>query len=295
MTAQNEFLERHFDKLWREYRERVDYARTYEQLLQKHGGSFRNDHLAFRTFATQSRWSGIAAISRPFEALGYRPAGTYDFPDKHLTSIHFAPPSERLPKIFISELRVWELSPKAQKIILRSTAKTIPGLNDGELAGLANLANLSARRREKLLSRWACQFSRRWPTPKASDAAALERESQFGAWTLLHGHTVNHFTAAVHAHKVASLDSIDKTISALKAARVPMKPQIEGGRGSKLRQSSTLAVVIPVEMRSGSRIIKKPWTYAYFELAERPLINGRRFEGFLGGQATNLFEMTRRS
>ena len=295
MTAQNEFLERHFDKLWREYRERVDYARTYEQLLQKHGGSFRNDHLAFRTFATQSRWSGISAISRPFEALGYRPAGTYDFPDKHLTSIHFAPPSERLPKIFISELRVWELSPKAQKIILRSTAKTIPGLNDGELAGLANLANLSARRREKLLSRWACQFSRRWPTPKASDAAALERESQFGAWTLLHGHTVNHFTAAVHAHKVASLDSIDKTISALKAARVPMKPQIEGGRGSKLRQSSTLAVVIPVEMRSGSRIIKKPWTYAYFELAERPLINGRRFEGFLGGQATNLFEMTRRS
>ena len=65
--------------------------------------------------------------------------------------------------------------------------------------------------------------------------------------------------------------------------------------GSKLRQSSTQAVVIPVEMRAGSRVVKKPWTYAYFEIAERPLIDGKRYEGFLGGQATNLFEMTRRS
>ena len=32
----------------------------------------------------------IAAVSRPFEALGYRPAAAYDFPDKHLTSLHFA-------------------------------------------------------------------------------------------------------------------------------------------------------------------------------------------------------------
>ena len=27
----------------------------------------------------------------------------------------------------------------------------------------------------------------------------------------------------------------------------------------------------------------------------RPLIDGKRFEGFLGGQVTNLFDMTRRS
>jgi hypothetical protein len=42
-----------------------------------------------------------------------------------------------------------------------------------------------------------------------------------------------------------------------------------------------------------------PWTYAYFELAQRDLLpdpaTGKysRFEGFLGSQATNLFEMTR--
>lgn len=289
MNVQTAFLELLFARLWREYRDRVSYARVYENLLKSRGGTFRNDHVAFRTFAAQSRWSGIAAVSRPFEALGYRAAGAYDFPDKKLSSIHFAPPSPDLPKLFVSELRVWELSSKARKIILRSTSKSKPGLTDAELA------DLSGPRRNKLLARWVTQFARPWPAPRAADAAALEKESQFGAWTLLHGHTVNHFTAAVHAHALDELDDIEKTVAALKTEGVPMKPEIEGAPGSRLRQSSTLAVVVPVEMRSGSRIVKKPWTYAYFELAERPLIDDRRFEGFLGGQATNLFEMTRRS
>jgi hypothetical protein len=295
IIAHTSFLERLFSWLWAEYRDRVDYARAYEDILKRCGANFLNDHVAFRTFAAQTPWSGIAAISRPFEALGYRAAGAYDFPDKHLTSISFAPPSESLPKIFISELRTWELSPKARKIVLRSTAQTAPGLGDGELAELADLPRIAAKKREKLLRRWAAQFARRWPPPKEADVLALERESQFGAWTLLHGHTVNHFTAAVHAHAVPSLEGIDKTVAALKAAGVPMKPEIEGDPGSQLRQSSTLAVVLPVDMRAGARVVRKPWTYAYFELAERPLLDGRRYEGFLGGQATNLFEMTRRA
>lgn len=295
MIAQIAFLETLFGRLWNEYRGRVDYARVYEEVLRAGGGSFRNDHVAFRTFAAQDRWSGIAAISRPFEALGYRAAAAYDFPDKKLTSVHFHPPSEPLPKLFVSELRVWELSPKARGIALAAAAKAAPGLGDEDLAALASLDKVPGARRDKLMRRWAAQFARRWPAPKAADALALEKESQFGAWVLLHGHSVNHFTAAVHAHEVDSLDDIEKTVAALKAAGVPMKPEIEGERGSKLRQSSTQAVVVPVEMRAGKKLVKKPWTYAYFELAERPLIDGKRYEGFLGGQATNLFEMTRRS
>ena len=295
MIAQKAFLDNLFSWLWQEYRDRVDYARAYEDILKKCGGNFQNDHLAFRTFAVQERWSGIAAISRPFEALGYRAAATYDFPDKNLTSIHFAPPVESLPKLFISELRTWDLSARARKIVASATKKAAPGLTDIELGDLALLSKISGKRRGALLRRWAAQFTRPWPAPTLADALALEKESQFGAWVLLHGHTVNHFTAAVHAHASPALDDIEKTIAALKAAGVPMKPDIEGEPGSRLRQSSTQAVVIPVEMRSGSRVVKKPWTYAYFEIAERPLVDGRRFEGFLGGQATNLFEMTRRS
>ena len=101
--------------------------------------------------------------------------------------------------------------------------------------------------------------------------------------------------ASIDAHGVESLGDIEKTVAALKAAGVPMKPEIEGARGSRLRQSSTQAVVLPTPMRFGARTAAVPWTYAYFELAERPLVDGRRFEGFLGGQAANLFEMTRRA
>lgn len=250
--------------------------------------------MAFRTIAAQQPWSGIAAIARPFEALGYTAAGTYRFPDKKLSSIHLAPPSPNLPKVFVSELRAWELTPRARKIALACLGRMRRALTDSDLARLSNQAALSSAQRRTLLKKLVAHFDRPWPAPAKADVETLERETQFGAWVLLHGNSVNHFTASIDAHGVRSLGDIEKTVAALKAAGVPMKPDIEGERGSKLRQSSTQAVVIPTPMRVGARTTLIPWTYAYFELAERPLIDGRRFEGFLGGQATNLFEMTRR-
>ena len=59
------------------------------------------------------------------------------------------------------------------------------------------------------------------------------------------------------------------------------------------------AVVVPVPVRDNTRTVEIPWTYAYFEIAERPFMKNpvtgqmERFEGFLGGQATHLFEMTK--
>jgi hypothetical protein len=78
-----------------------------------------------------------------------------------------------------------------------------------------------------------------------------------------------------------------------------MKSEIEGAPGSKLRQTATEAVMIDVPIRQGAKKTKMPWTYAYFELAERGDVpdaetgQRRRFEGFLGPQATQLFEMTK--
>jgi hypothetical protein len=80
-----------------------------------------------------------------------------------------------------------------------------------------------------------------------------------------------------------------------------MKKEIEGERGTKLRQTSTEAAVVDAVVRDGSKTVKLPWTYAYFEIAQRPLMKNsatgemERFEGFLGAQATNLFEMTKRA
>ena len=38
---------------------------------------------------------------------------------------------------------------------------------------------------------------------------------------------------------------------------------------------------------------KLDWTYAYYELAERGQVDGKLFQGFLGEQATHLFDMTK--
>lgn len=57
MASRDSFLHEQFDALWRRYRARVSYARVYEDVLKAHGGTFRNDHVAFRTIACQRSWS----------------------------------------------------------------------------------------------------------------------------------------------------------------------------------------------------------------------------------------------
>ena len=138
-----------------------------------------------------------------------------------------------------------------------------------------------------------------WLLPRREDVVELNQVSQYAAWVLVHGYNVNHFTSLINSHGVPALDDIEKTIAALSAAGVPMKTEIEGERGSKLRQSATEAVKIDVQVSDSGVPVAMPWTYAYFELAQRDMVadpaTGKkvRFEGFLGPQATNLFEMTR--
>jgi hypothetical protein len=273
-SAEDRLLISLLDSLWERYRSRVSYARTYEELVSRHGATFLNDHMAFRTIAWQDPAAGIFSISRLFESLGYKQAGCYEFPDKKLSAIHYAHSTPGFPKLFISQLKSWELSPKAQKIIAKS---------------------LNKHRRPPPLGKPSPKFfaDLPWPLPQKKDVESLNEESQFGAWVLLNGYDVNHFTASIDLHGAGPLEDIEKTVAALRAEGVPMKPEIEGERGSRLRQSATEAVVIPMKAKNGSKTVRFSWPYAYFELAERPVIDGKRFEGFLGGQATNLFEMTR--
>ena len=134
-----------------------------------------------------------------------------------------------------------------------------------------------------------------WTPPSQSELQAVKQESQYAAWVLIHGYNVNHFTALINSHDVPSLNDIEKTVTALRQAGVPTKAEIEGAPGSRLRQTATEAAIIDVPLRDG----RISWSYAYFELAERGEITdpetGRRgrFEGFLGPQATQLFDVTR--
>jgi hypothetical protein len=295
---QEEFLASLLDTLWERYRERVSYVRDYERMVTACGATFVNDHIAFRTFACQKPLVGIASLSRIFQALGYRPAGCYNFPDKHLGAIHFQHPRAEFPKLFISELKVWELPEPVRREIEAVAAGHREPFDGDALAMLASSEQRSGR--TELLERVVRQIHELpWPAPEKETVVAVNEVSQYAAWVLVHGYNVNHFTSLINSHGVPKLADIEKTIAALKEAGVPMKAEIEGERGSKLRQTATEAVKVDVDVLDDSRHSTMPWTYAYFELAERGEVvdsdSGKRvrFEGFLGPQATQLFEMTR--
>ena len=240
--------------LWDRYAAEVPPARTFSEL---YGGSFRNDHVAFRSLARPG--GGIALFQRVFEPLGWRPAGAYAFPDAHLDALYLAHPAG-LPRVFLSELRAAELSPGSQALLARLPADPEP-----PPAGAAPEA----------LAAWFAA-----PPPPSGDALlALEAQSQYGAWLLAFGRKVNHFTGAV--------EDIDAWVARMQAAGVPMKAEIEGAPGTALRQTATRAHPLQVPLAEGG---SRPWPYAYFEIAQR----APGFDGFLGPQARALFDMTKR-
>ena len=289
-------------RLWEKYLERVSYAKTYSDLVTAKGGKVVNDHIAFRTFNTHTgeQPEGIRAIKHIIEALEYKPVEKYIFKKKKLTATHFEHPDEKFPKIFVSQLEVEKLPEWAQNVI-RKTVKDTPYLLSDEALEL-----LQILRTEKVLNREASEFlvddlvnyfRRAWNAPYKDDILKINDVSQYAAWTLLHGNSVNHFTAFINFQEVDEWPDLETTCEGLKNAGVPMKETIEGEKGSKLQQSATQAVKEDVEIKTEDGIELINWTYAYYELAQRDFIDvdgqQKLFSGFLGEQATHLFDMTK--
>ncbi|PHM11802.1 DUF1338 domain-containing protein [Nostoc sp. 'Peltigera malacea cyanobiont' DB3992] len=288
--------------LWQEYSARVNHARTYQQMITAAGGTVANDHIAFRSLrllvdSPQGQVNlGIDYLGQLAEALGYVAAGEYTFAQTHLYARHYRHPQQEefnLPKLFISELIVDELPSNIAQLISK-TVSSIPNkfispinlLKDGNIETIA-----------KQLQQ---VFTRPWLPPQRSVVEEVNQVNQYGAWVLLHGYAVNHFTGYVNGQNTPEYPDIDTTASALANLGVPMKAEIEGNVACGLRQTATQAVtemVTVLDDNSGAEI-QIPWTYAYYEIAQRYLIDvepGKQilFDAFLGSNAQQLFEMTR--
>lgn len=290
-----------FDSLWENYIERVPYAKTYSDLVLQKGGKVVNDHIAIRTFNTHTgeQPEGIRAIKHILNYLDYEPVAKYNFTKKKLSAIHFEHPDALFPKIFVSQLEVALLPEWAQELIHSHVKDTTYLLSDKSIELLNILkeqGTLPTEAAEFLVGDLVHYFRRPWEIPKKSAVLKLNDVSQYAAWVLLHGNSVNHFTAFINYQEVKEWPDLAATCKALADAGVPMKETIEGKKGSKLQQSSTQAVKEEVKVRGENGIEEMKWTYAYYELAERGYIsqNGEQkmFTGFLGEQATHLFDMT---
>ncbi len=294
--------------LWQDYSRRVKYARIYQQMIEEAGGSIANDHIAFRSLRLSADTAnsqinlGIPYVAGIAEALGYEVAGEYEFPDKYLYARHYRHPEQEgfdLPKLFISELLV--------DVLPTNIAQQIEqGVINGNFYNLPTLtreieAASTPDEIEKLINQLQAVFIRPWQPPQQSAIAAVNEVSQYGAWVLPHGYAPNHFTGYINRQNTPRFPDIESTANALAEKGIPMKAAIEGSRDSGLRQTATVAVTEMVSVRddTSGKLIQIPWTYAYYEIAERNLVEivpGKTelFEGFLSSQARNLFEMTRR-
>jgi hypothetical protein len=290
------------NRLWKQYIKRVSYADKYREMVTERGGNVVNDHIALRTFNTHTgeQPEGIRAIKHILTCLGYKPAANYKFEKKRLTAVHFEYPEGEFPKIFVSQLEVNLLPDWAQKAINKTVSDTPYILSNNSIELLTKLRDegeLPKEAAELLVTDLVQYFRRPWKVPQKEDVLKLNDVSQYAAWVLLHGNSVNHFTAFINYQNVAEWPDLETTCKALEAAGVPMKENIEGQKGSKLQQSATQAVKEGVEVKGEYGVEKIRWTYAYYELAQRGTVNEngqqKLFSGFLGEQAIHLFDMTR--
>ena len=156
------------------YQERVPDVSAIINVMLKEGAienaaDIENDHIAFRTLGVPNL--GIQSLEKIFLHYGYRRMDHYFFPSKKLDAYWYAPASPAYPRIFISELRVKDLSDKAQQIIHSYTDSITVDpvdslkLNDGHAVDQFLHSGL-------------------WKLPTLSDYLALAEESEYAAWVI---------------------------------------------------------------------------------------------------------------
>lgn len=255
-------------KLWQDYIDQNPHARAIHQLIESQGETVVNDHIALRTFDDPR--VNIAKLSRAFEDLGYKHGGDYDFPAKKLNARHFEHPEPGRPLVFISELRLGEMSDGLQskvKACLDQMPAAVTQQWDFPVAGRP----------------WNVSFD---------DYQALSDESEYAGWVAAWGFRANHFTVLVNAlKKFDSLEALDAFLKDNGHEMNTSGGEIKGTPEQLLEQSSTLAGEIDVQFSDGTHKIPA----CYYEFARRYKdADGNLFRGFIAKSADKIFESTDR-
>ena len=255
------------DALWRDYVATTPQAERIQRLLAERGERVQNDHVALRTYALPG--IGVEALARPFEALGWRmQPDRYRFEDKKLVARYWQHDDPALPKVFISELCVTELSAAAHQII-EGLVRQLP-------AGFGERPDLP----------WA---GRPWRVRRA-EYESLLFESEYAAWVAAFGFRVNHFTVFVNALTTfPDLDSLNAFLVDHGFTLNDAGGVIKGTPAQCLEQSSTRADSIQVQFDGEALRVPS----CYYEFARRyPLASGELFQGFVPASADKIFEST---
>jgi hypothetical protein len=297
MTPQRPTLDVVLDGLLDRYQAHVpDVDAIFREMtaagIARRPSEIENDHIAFRTLGVPSL--GIASLERVFLHYGYVPRDWYDFPAKKVTARWYGPPEERHPRVFISQLRVHELSADSRAIIRRYTDRIVADpvdtldLDDGEAV---------VRFLHEPL----------WQSPTWAEHERLRAESEFAAWVIYNRYYLNHFTIAVHGLP-APYDRLERFNAFLEDHGFTLNDAggtIKTSADGKLLQSSTVAAMVEAffgDGRGGVEVHRIPGSYVEFaerrvldEFAGLPrdaILREHRREGFEAASADKIFEST---
>lgn len=286
-------LEQVMAGLMRRYTERVPDVRKVLDAMVAEGivqsaSEIENDHIAFRTMGVPKL--GLASFEKIFLHYGYEKRDRYDFAEKKLTGYWYAPPDEKYPRIFASELRVHELSTQAQQIIHSYTDAVNSDPVDG--VDLDNAAAVDAFLHTSL-----------WRTPSLADYTTLLAESEYAAWVIYNRYYLNHFTISVHGLG-AGYNTIEEFVAFLRRHQFKLNAaggEIKVSPDGDLRQAATVAQMLEASFDGGETM---RIAGSYVEFAERRILpayrklpaaqitRAHRREGFETSNADKIFEST---
>jgi len=281
------------DALFKVYESRVPDVRKITQAMINKGmvsdqTDIVNDHIAFRTMGVDHL--GIASFEKIFLAHGYKKREFYHFETKKLDAYWYSPPTDDLPRIFISELKVEQLTENTQKIITQYTRKITADPVDA----------LDLKEVEAVAAFFQTPL---WELPSKEDYENLLQESEYAAWVIYNRYYLNHYTISVHdlPQPYNRLESFNEFLKSIGIKLNDAGGEIKTSQDGLLRQSSSVANQVEAQFVQGE---KKTIAGSYVEFAERSLLPEfitldpsqlkriHRREGFEASNADKIFEST---
>jgi hypothetical protein len=293
MTRKEETLQAVLNGLMTRYKQRVpDVAAIMNAMVKEKvindPSEIENDHIAFRTMGV--KFLGIQSLEKIFLHLGYKRMDHYYFPEKKLDAYWYSPSDPKDPRIFISELRVNDLSEKTKNIITSYT-------NEVKSDPVEKLDLNNALAIDEFL------HSGLWRLPTWEDYSALADESEYAAWTIYNRYYLNHFTISVHNLKEGynTIADFNNFLEQYGFLLNDSSGKIKQSPDKGLLQSSTVAHMTDALFANDDHH-RIPGSYVEFaerrvrpefqHLAPSEIRREHRREGFEAANADKIFEST---
>lgn len=247
-----------------------------------------NDHIAFRTLGVPNL--GIKSFEKIFLALGYTKKDYFNFEGKKLDAYWFAPPEPHYPRIFVSELRVGDLSQKTQDIIAKYTAAIV--VDPVEAIDLNNGRQIAEFLQKPL-----------WDIPTSEEYKALLEESEYAAWVIYNRYYLNHYTISIHELKDGynTLEQFNDFLLSIGVKLNNAGGVIKTSADGLLRQSSTVSALYNATF-ADDKIVQIAGSYVEFaeravlpqfsHLSKEEITSVHRRDGFETNNADKIFEST---